>query len=165
MCLYICVYFTYTHTKSKRKNVLSEQLLTRFINENSDFAIYIKYISDMRLLYKKLNCFKQSLTYMNSGFSNTFLTRLIGFSNISVFINHIINTVKSFLDEFDDIGNADHRSIFSNAVIADKEHIYFVIGNSNMKLPLKPKLLFKSAVEYKVRLTMFATCFGILILR
>lgn len=78
-------------------------------------------------------------------------------------VKEIINNVKSFPDEFDDIGNTDYRSIFSNAVIVNKEHVYFIIGNSNIKLPLKPKLLFKSAVEYKIRLTTFRTEFGLLI--
>ena len=78
-------------------------------------------------------------------------------------VRDILSKVKDFPDEFDDIGNTDYRSILSNGVIVNKGLIYFIIGNSDIKLPLNPKLLFKSAIEYKVRLTTFTTQFGVLI--
>ncbi len=78
-------------------------------------------------------------------------------------INNLLDAVKSFPDEYEGIGDTNYRSIFSNAVVVNKDLIYFIIGNSDIKLPLKPKLLFKSSIEYKVRLTTFTTQFGILI--
>ena len=78
-------------------------------------------------------------------------------------VRDILSKVKDFPDEFDDIGNTNYRSILSNGVIVNKGLVYFIIGNPNLKLPLNPKLLFKSAIEYKVRLTTFTTQFGVLI--
>ena len=78
-------------------------------------------------------------------------------------INEIIAAVKAFPDEFDDIGDTDFRSIFSRGIIVNKGLFYFIIGNDKIKPPLKPKLLFKSSIDYKVRITTFSSQFGILI--
>lgn len=78
-------------------------------------------------------------------------------------IKEIVNAFKDLPDEYDDIGDTDFKSLFSKGVVVNKGLIYFIIGNSNIKLPLKPKLLFKSSIEYKVRITTFTTQFGVLI--
>ena len=78
-------------------------------------------------------------------------------------IKEIVNAFKDFPDEYDDIGDTDFKSLFSKGVVVNKGLIYFIIGNSDIKLPLKPKLLFKSSIEYKVRITTFTTQFGVLI--
>ena len=56
------------------------------------------------------------------------------------------------------------RTIFSKAVIVNKRLIYFIIGNGDMKsYPVRPKLLFKTNISYRVRETYFDTLGGIII--
>ena len=93
----------------------------------------------------------------------TLLNQIVSKEEYDQRISNLLDAVKSFPDEYEDIGNTNYRSIFSNGVVVGKDLIYFIIGNSDIKLPLKPKLLFKSSIEYKVRLTTFTTQFGILI--
>ena len=78
-------------------------------------------------------------------------------------IKEIVNAFKDFPNECNDIGDTDFKSLFSKGVVVNKGLIYFIIGNSDIKLPLEPKLLFKSSIEYKVRITTFTTQFGVLI--
>lgn len=78
-------------------------------------------------------------------------------------IKEIINTLKSIPSSVDNIEDVNFKAIFSRAVIVDKNLIYFIIGNGDIKPPLRPKLLFKSQITYQVRKTKFTTQFGILI--
>lgn len=86
-------------------------------------------------------------------------------SNPSQRAKEIINALKALPDDFDDIENIDFKTLFSKAIIVNKELIYFIISDTEIKEPpLNPKLYFKSAIEYKVRKSRFTTQFGIAIL-
>ena len=93
----------------------------------------------------------------------TLLNQIVSKEEYDQRISNLLDAVKSFPDEYEDIGDTNFRSIFNNAVVVNKKLIYFIIGNSDIKLPLKPKLLFKSSIEYKVRITTFKTEFGLII--
>jgi hypothetical protein len=93
----------------------------------------------------------------------TLLNQIVSKEEYDQRISNLLDAVKSFPNEHEDIGDTDFRSIFNNAVVVNKKLIYFIIGNSDIKLPLKPKLQFKSSIEYKVRITTFKTEFGLII--
>lgn len=80
--------------------------------------------------------------------------------------NKIINNLKALPDDYEDVEEIDFKSVFSRAIIVNKELIYFIVGNKDIKKPpLDPKLLFTSSIEYKVRKSSFNTTFGILIVK
>ena len=67
--------------------------------------------------------------------------------------------VQSIMDE-----DPLFRTIFSKAVIVNKKLIYFIVGNGDMKsYPIRPKMLFKTNISYRVRETYFDTLGGIII--
>ena len=79
-------------------------------------------------------------------------------------VNTIIESLKSIPNQYDDLENIDFKSVLARAIIVDKEHIYFVVGNGDIKNPpLKPKLYFKSTIEYRIRKSIFQTEFGIIV--
>lgn len=78
--------------------------------------------------------------------------------------NDIITAIKKTPAEINSIEDFDFKSIFSRAVVKNKEHLIFLIGNSDAsKINLKQTPLFTSKVEYMIRRTKCILNFGIII--
>ena len=80
-------------------------------------------------------------------------------------VDKIIKAIKIVPNDGESIKGIDFKEIFTNAVIVNKKLIYFIIGDSVDKYPLKPSFRFKGNVKYRIRITDFNTSFGILINR
>lgn len=64
----------------------------------------------------------------------------------------MVNTLKNFPDEYSDISNTNFKSLFSKGDIANRGLIYFIIGNSDIKLLLKQR---NNDLKHRLRITTF----------
>lgn len=78
--------------------------------------------------------------------------------------NEIITAIKKTPAEINSIEDFDFKNIFSRAVVKNKEHLIFLIGDSDAsKINIKATPLFSSKIEYMVRRTKCVLNFGIII--
>ena len=84
--------------------------------------------------------------------------------NIESRVKTILEPLKKLNNDINTASDIDFKNVLDKAVIVDKGLIYFIIGNGNMKkYPLKPKLIYRTTVSYKLRITTFQTTFGAII--
>jgi len=78
--------------------------------------------------------------------------------------NDVISALKKIPAEFKSIDDIQFKEIFSRAIVKDKEHLIFIIGNPDVSgFNLKTSTLFSSKIEYTIRRTKCILNFGIVI--
>lgn len=95
---------------------------------------------------------------------NSLINKNLTAENVDSRIRKIIKAISELPKDIESLEDKNFKEIFSKAVIVNKGLVYFIIGNSQLdNYPLKPKLVFKSNHQYKIRKTIISTTFGILI--
>lgn len=78
--------------------------------------------------------------------------------------NDVISALKKIPAEIKSIDDIQFKEIFSRAIVKDKEHLIFIIGNPDVSgFNLKTPTLFSSKIEYTIRRTKCILNFGIVI--
>ncbi len=78
--------------------------------------------------------------------------------------NDVISALKKIPAEIKTIDDIQFKEIFSRAIVKDKEHLIFIIGNPDVSgFNLKTSTLFSSKIEYTIRRTKCILNFGIVI--
>ena len=161
-------------TLKANKDILKNYLVQGFESKQLETTELDNKINELK---KKLYDTKDSLDEYTEGLRNalfeeiTKLTReKVAIQNANLTAENQESRIRKILSALDDIDINEpwndplFRTIFSKAVIVNKKLIYFIVGNGDMKsYPVRPKMLFKTNISYRVRETYFDTLGGIII--
>lgn len=161
-------------TLKANKDILKNYLVQGFESKQLETTELDNRINELK---KKLYDTKDSLDEYTEGLKNALfeeITKLtkekVAIQNANLTAENQESRIRKIMSALNDIDINEpwndplFRTIFSKSIIVNKKLIYFIIGNGDMKsYPVRPKLLFKTNISYRVRETYFDTLGGIII--
>ncbi len=156
------LYESFSDSQKESRDQEIDVLNSQIEKLKQDYALIEKYYDDFYVSKKKqITSEIAELTKKKLILQNELLTA----ESVETRVDKILKAIKKVPADAESIEGIDFKEIFTNAVIVNKKLIYFIIGDSVDKYPLKPNLRFKGDIKYRIRIADFNTSFGILINR